>query len=162
MLDAANFGALSSIAAAISAIAAAASAYLSLRSIKANAMAAREQRASQAMLNYVDLSLKYKELSTLEEDEDYEWYVIAVLETARQVLTAYPTDSKRRRQMREQLEFHADQLIDWRNRYEASIADYGPDVEALVADVARQREKELASGRDTKISKKLRQKVSAQ
>src|ERR1043166_2811714 len=72
-----------SIASAISAVAAAVSAYLSYRSILLNAQGAKEQRASQAMLQYVDLSLRHPKLSTSRKGEDYEWYVIAVLETDR-------------------------------------------------------------------------------
>jgi len=124
-----------SIASAISAIAAAVSAYLSFRSIQLNMRSAKEQRASQAMLQYVDLSLRYPVLSTEKKSEHYDWYVIAVLETAREVISAYPTDKFRQRQMREQLEFHAEHLSVWTEKFGEELENYGPDVGRLVKQV---------------------------
>lgn len=90
------------------------------------------------MLQYVNLSLQHKTLSTSRKGEDYEWYVIAVLETARQVLAAYPNDQFRRRQMKEQLKFHGEQLQSWRIEYPNDLEDYGPTVGAVVQDAIKE------------------------
>ena len=94
------------------------------------------------MLQYVDLSLRYPKLSTGgKKGEEYEWYVIAVLETAREVLTAYPQDMFRRRQIKEQLAFHPEQLTDWANSFPQELENYGPDVGKLVKEVVEEAKK---------------------
>src|SRR5882757_7172352 len=132
---------VTSVAAAISAIGAAVSAYLSFRAIQANAKAAKEQRASQALFQYVDFSLRYPKLSTSPKasgDEHYEWYVVAVLETVREVLTAYPDDKLRKLQMKKQLAFHPEQLDSWIRKYPEDLEVYGSDVVDLVNETIRE------------------------
>jgi hypothetical protein len=129
-----DWNAAAAIASAVSAIAAALSAFLSYRSMKTASIISKEQRASQATLQFIDLSLKHKTLSTTNEGEDYEWYVIAVLEFAREVLAAYPNDAGRRNQMREQLAFHREELANWNKQ---DIKNYGLEVLALVDEVLK-------------------------
>jgi hypothetical protein len=138
MPDAINWNVVVSIASAISAIAAAISSYLSFRTIRSNTKAAKEERASQALLQYVDLSLKHPKLSTSEKGEDYEWYVIAVLETAREVLGAYPNDAQRRRQMKLQLSFNSEQLAIWNEQFPDDVNDYGNEVALIVQEVLKE------------------------
>jgi len=93
---------------------------------------AREARASAAMLQYVDLSLGHPKESTTEPDEIYEWYVFGALVTAREVLVAYPDDPLWRRQLRQQLRYHAKELKVWPKD---EIDNFGPAVAALVREI---------------------------
>jgi hypothetical protein len=138
MPDILNWSVVASIASAISAIAAAVSAYLSFKSIKSSAVAAKEQRASQAIINYVDWSLKYPKHSTDKKSETYEWYVIAVLEMVREVLAAYPNDARRRSQMKLQLSFHSEQLAIWNEQFPDDVNDYGNEVALIVQEVLKE------------------------
>jgi hypothetical protein len=128
-------------ASAVSAVAAAISAFLSFRSMRVASRISKEQRASQATIQFLDLSLKHKRLSTSDKGEDYEWYLIAVLEWAREVLIAYPDDPSRRNQVRQQLSYHRDELSDWMKDDRRHIADFGPNVLAVVEEVLKKSSK---------------------
>jgi hypothetical protein len=114
---------------------AAVAAIFSAIAIFLNRKTAKEQRASQAAFQLIDLSLKNKTLSTSKKYEDYEWYVIAVLEVAREILIAYPGDKSRRNQMKVQLSYHRKELSDWMKSDKQDIKDFGPGVFALVEEV---------------------------
>jgi hypothetical protein len=145
MAGAFDWNVAAAVASAISAVAAAVSALLSFSSLRTVSRIAREQRASQAVFQLVDLSLKHKSLSTSKKHEDYEWYVVAILELAREVLAAYPSDRRRRNQMELQLSFHAEQLADWIESCPNDIRDYGPEVERLVEEVVAKSQKIVAA-----------------
>lgn len=120
------------IASAISALMAAISAFLSFSSMKRASRIAREQRASQATMQFIDLSLKHKKLSTSKPNEDYEWYVIGLLEWAREVLIAYPDDLNRKSQVKTQLRYHRDEFSRWGKD---EWGDFGPDVARLIQEI---------------------------
>jgi hypothetical protein len=128
---------VSSCAAAISAVAAALSASLSLRTIRLAQTASRQQRATQALLSYIDLSLRHPDLSTEKRHERHEWYSFASLVVARELLSAYPDDQGWRNQVRQQLEYIWDDLGRWS---ESDIADFGRSVSSLIAEIRARRE----------------------
>jgi hypothetical protein len=136
-----DWNAAAAIASAVSALAAAISAFLSFGSLRRMSTVAREQRASHAVFQLIDISLKNKTLSTTRKGEDYEWYVVAVLELVREILIAYPNDLQRRNQMKLQLSFHVDQLRSWKRDCPEDIQDYGPVVERLVEEVLSMSQK---------------------
>jgi hypothetical protein len=136
-----DWNAAAAIASAVSALAAAVSAFLSLSSLRRMSRIAKEQRASQASFQLIDLSLKHKALSTSRKGEDYEWYVVAVLEWAREILLAYPHDIERRNQVGLQLWFCRDKLAEWQEECPGDIQDYGSEVTRVVAEVVARGDK---------------------
>jgi hypothetical protein len=122
------------IAAAIAAIAAALSTLFSYRAIRSSSENARQQRAAQALLQYVDLSIRYPDLSTSKKDEIHEWYTFATLTMAREVLAAYSNDYQWKSQVLRYLTYEKEELKHWDLK---QIGEFGPDVAKLVSQVVK-------------------------
>jgi hypothetical protein len=127
-----DWSAIGSIATAIAAVFAAVSAFLSYKALRVSVEVATQQRAAQAMLQYVDLSLRYPGFSTEKKAEEYQWYVFATLTMAREVLAAYPDDEQWKSQVRRYLEFHKDELKHWN---QVEIDEFGTSVSRLVQSI---------------------------
>jgi hypothetical protein len=120
----------------VSTLAAALAATFSAVTIHLTRKLAIQQRAAQAMFQYLDLSLRYPKLSTTKPGEDYEWYVFSSLMMAREVLAAYPNDKSWREQVKVQLAYHWTELQKWPPDV---IGDFGNAVATLVAEVVRNK-----------------------
>ena len=124
---------VSTIAAAIAAIAAAVSAIVSLLGTRLAQKVAKEHIAAQAISQYIDLNLRYPEFSTSKKWERYSNYVFGVLTMARTVLAAYPGNKDWRDLAKEHLNYHRDELAQWKD----DVHVFGPEVTSLVSEILR-------------------------